>query len=71
MFDVKETEFLTHLCAAALCGLIVGIDREVKRKPLGARTYVLVAVASAAWVMITINFSIKADEARSQTSTAT
>lgn len=63
MFEVSNSEFLLRLGVAALCGLLVGIDREVKHKPLGARTYILVTSASAAWVMITINFSIDAAEA--------
>jgi putative Mg2+ transporter-C (MgtC) family protein len=63
MFEVTASEFFLRLLASAVCGFIVGIDREIKHKPLGARTYVLVTAASAAWVMVTINFSIEAAEA--------
>ncbi|ABG32018.1 MgtC/SapB family protein [Roseobacter denitrificans] len=63
MFEVSQSEFMVRLVVAALCGLLVGIDREIRQKPLGARTYVLVTAASSAWVMVTINFSIDAAEA--------
>ena len=63
MFLVSDGEFILRLMIAAICGLIVGIDREIKHKPLGARTYILVTAASAAWVMITINFSVDAAQA--------
>ena len=60
MFEVSTEEFLIRLGAALICGLLVGLDREIKHKPLGARAYILVSSGSAAWVMITINFSIQA-----------
>ncbi|MBT8456361.1 MAG: MgtC/SapB family protein [Rhodobacteraceae bacterium] len=56
---VDQTEFIFRVLIAAGCGLLVGIDREIKNKPLGARTYILVAAACAAWAMLTINFAIQ------------
>lgn len=52
-------EFLIRMCVAAACGLLVGIDREIKSKPLGARAYILTSSASAAWLMVTLNFSLE------------
>ncbi len=51
-------DYLVRLTLAAICGLVVGIDREMKRKPLGARSYMLVSVASAAWTMFTLQVSL-------------
>ena len=50
-------QFAIRVLFAGLCGLIVGIDREVKNKPLGAQAYILVALGSAALMVITLNFS--------------
>ncbi len=57
---IEYPEFLLRVGVAALCGLIVGIDREIKHKPLGARAYILTASASATWIIITLNFSLEA-----------
>jgi len=46
------TELLTRLGIAALCGLVIGLDREVKGKPMGLRTFMLVTVACAGFVII-------------------
>ncbi len=60
---VENLEFVVRLLVAASCGLIVGIDREIKNKPLGARSYVLVSAGCAAWTMLTVSFSIETVEA--------
>lgn len=44
-------EALLRIAAAALCGFILGIDRELKKKPVGLRTYMLVAVGAAAFTV--------------------
>lgn len=51
-------DFALRILFAGLCGLVVGIDREIKHKPLGARAYILVAVTSAALMSVTLNFSL-------------
>ena len=60
--DADHTEFVLRIAAAGLCGLIVGIDREVKNKPLGARSFMLVCIGCCAWTIITMNFSIAVSE---------
>lgn len=52
------TDFVFRTCFAGACGLAVGLDREIKNKPLGARAYILVAMGSAALMTITLNFSM-------------
>ena len=59
--DADHAQFVLRILAAGLCGLIVGIDREIKSKPLGARSFVLVCIGCCAWTMVTVNFSIAAD----------
>lgn len=51
-------EFILRTVFAGACGLLVGIDREIKKKPLGARAYILVAIGSAALMAVTLNFSL-------------
>jgi putative Mg2+ transporter-C (MgtC) family protein len=50
------TEFCLRALIAVLLGLMVGIDREVKRKPMGARVYMLVSLGSCAYMMTALNF---------------
>lgn len=57
---IDYPEILLRVAVAAACGILVGIDREIKSKPLGARAYVLTASASAMWMIITLNFSVEA-----------
>lgn len=53
---ITLTEFLLRALAAVLLGLLVGIDREIKRKPMGARVYMLVSLGSCAYMMTALNF---------------
>ncbi|MCB1313067.1 MAG: MgtC/SapB family protein [Sedimentitalea sp.] len=55
---VEFPEFILRTLVAAICGLVVGLDREIKNKPLGARAYILVALGSAALMVVTLNFSL-------------
>lgn len=56
---ISYSDFLFRIGAALVCGLLVGLDREIKSKPLGLRAYIMTATASAAWIMLTLNFSIE------------
>ena len=42
----REYEFLIDLGLSLICGLIIGIEREYKRKPAGISTQTLVITAS-------------------------
>lgn len=55
---IEFTEFVFRVLFAGCCGLLVGLDREIKGKPLGAGAYVLVAIGSAALMAVTLNFSL-------------
>ena len=56
---IEYSEFLVCVGATALCGLLVGIDRKVKSKPLGARANILTSVVFAMWIIIMLNFSLQ------------
>lgn len=55
---VEYWSFVLRVLVGAGCGLLVGIDREIKKKPLGARAFILTGAACAAWTATTINFSL-------------
>jgi putative Mg2+ transporter-C (MgtC) family protein len=54
---VPELKVLGRLVVAMLFGAIVGIDREVTARPAGLRTHMLVALAAAAFTIITFELS--------------
>lgn len=47
-----------RLSVAALLGGLIGLDRELMRKPAGLRTHMLVAVGAALFVVASINESM-------------
>lgn len=55
MLDLET--FLFRCLVALGLGLIVGLDREFKHKPLGMRSYMLVCLGSAALCMISLNIA--------------
>ena len=44
--------FLIRCGAAALCGALIGIERELKNKPAGFRTNLLICVGSAVYMCV-------------------
>ncbi|HET6470016.1 MAG TPA: MgtC/SapB family protein [Geminicoccaceae bacterium] len=55
--DLPDTAILLEdaalrLIAAGIMGLLIGLDREVKHKPLGLKTNTLVAMGAAAFGLI-------------------
>jgi len=55
---IEFWDFVGRVLFAGACGLIVGIDREIKGKPLGVGSYILVAIGSAALMAVTLNFAL-------------
>lgn len=43
---ISNYEILLRLGMATVCGVIFGMERKKKRKPVGARTYVLICLAA-------------------------
>src|SRR6187399_1553886 len=46
------TPFLVRCGAAALCGGMVGLERELRRKPAGFRTNILICVGAAMYMTV-------------------
>lgn len=45
-------EIAIRYAVAAACGLLLGIEREMKHKPAGVRVYILVTIGSATFTML-------------------
>ncbi|HYC37863.1 MAG TPA: MgtC/SapB family protein [Usitatibacter sp.] len=50
--DLDATSLAIRLGAALLAGGLIGVDREMNRKPAGMRTHALVSIGSAIVVLI-------------------
>ena len=49
-------EFSSRIGMAALAGLIIGMEREMKGKSAGLKTNALVAIGSAVFVLLSLEF---------------
>jgi putative Mg2+ transporter-C (MgtC) family protein len=54
-----DTVFLIKLGIAALLGLLLGIEREVKHKPVGMKTSVVISVAACLLTIVSIESSYR------------
>ncbi|MFP3725832.1 MgtC/SapB family protein [Priestia filamentosa] len=54
ILDKIDLETCFQLCLAALIGLVIGIERELKKKPTGVKTLMVISVASALLTIISI-----------------
>ena len=50
---IPPLQALLRLIIAAVFGALVGFDRELRNKPAGLRTHILIALASAVFTIIT------------------
>ena len=65
MILIPEAEMVLRLFISALLGFMIGLERAFKGQPAGERTHALVAVASAAFAIISVHaFSDMFDAAR-------
>lgn len=51
-------EFVTRLGVALLVGIVIGLDRELRKKAAGLRTYMLVSFGAAVFVLVPIQLGI-------------
>lgn len=58
------TENLLRLVAAAVFGLLLGVDRELKDKPAGVRSYMLVSVGAAGFAILTLELPASLESAQ-------
>lgn len=52
--SLPETTIIARLVIALLLGALIGLDREIKRRPAGLRTHMLVTLAACTFTLITI-----------------
>ncbi|WP_068785900.1 MgtC/SapB family protein [Paenibacillus phocaensis] len=50
----NELEMVLKLCLALLFGLFIGIDRQLKQKPLGIKTSMVICIASCLVTIVSI-----------------
>ncbi|CAN5436548.1 hypothetical protein BH20CHL6_BH20CHL6_13550 [soil metagenome] len=48
----QQLEAVLRIFAAGIVGVVVGLDREVREKPAGSRTYGLVAMGSCLFTLV-------------------
>lgn len=47
LFGARELEFILKIGVALLCGVLIGVERELKNKPAGLSTQSLVIIGAA------------------------
>lgn len=50
--DIGISTVVTRLAAAAVFGLVIGLDREFREVPAGLRTHMLVSLAAATFALL-------------------
>lgn len=55
--DLDSLAIAIRVGLALLAGAVLGVDRELKRKPAGLRTHALVSVGAAVVILVTISAS--------------
>ncbi len=61
--DSASLEIILRLVVATILGAVVGIERELTRRPAGLRTHMLVSLGSASFTTLSI-FYFQIDPAR-------
>lgn len=54
MDEISTVEFVIKLGTALLLGLLIGVDRQLRHKPLGMKTSMVIAVASCLITIVSI-----------------
>lgn len=62
--SLPELIVVLRLLLAILLGGIVGFEREVRKRPAGLRTHILVSMAAATFTLITIEIYHEVNDAR-------
>jgi putative Mg2+ transporter-C (MgtC) family protein len=53
---MTSADLVTRLVLAALLGAAVGIERELRRKPAGLRTNILITLGAALFTLVSLTF---------------
>ncbi len=54
---LTEQDMALRFIVAALCATVIGIERELKHKNAGIRTYILVCLGAAGFTMLILNIT--------------
>jgi putative Mg2+ transporter-C (MgtC) family protein len=57
--QVAPLDILVRALVAVVAGAIVGLDREMRNKPAGLRTHILISLAAALFTIITIELHLR------------
>ena len=68
--SLPELVILLRLLLAILLGGIIGFEREIRNRPAGLRTHILVSLAAASFTLITIEIYHEVNEAGSSAARA-
>ena len=52
LFTNMELECAFRLCAAFMCGALIGLERAIRHKGAGLRTHIIVAIGAALFVIV-------------------
>lgn len=53
-FILLDAQMLMKLCISAALGLIIGLEREIKRKPVGLKTSLVISIVSCLLTIVSI-----------------
>lgn len=53
-FVILDMHMLMKLCISAALGLIIGLEREIKRKPVGLKTSLVISIVSCLLTIVSI-----------------
>ena len=56
-FKFEQADWFVRLIFALVAGAILGIDREVRKRRVGIRTYMMVALGSAIFTIVSVEMS--------------
>lgn len=64
--DITLVDYVLRLTAAAVLGGVIGFERELKDKPAGMRTHMLVSLGAALFVVAAVAFGEQLTERESE-----
>ena len=64
MEQLFNQSFLTRIGCAIICGFIIGIERQIRGKPVGIRTSILICLGTMLFIYLGIQINEGNDSAR-------
>lgn len=56
-FDYEQSDWLARMVIALFAGAILGFDREVRRRRVGVRTYMMVSLGAAIFTIVSVEMA--------------